>query len=93
MASVRMLRPSADAILVTFTLTSCSPIVESPRGDGISTPRVEDDTGQAINEIESKRRSELLIPEDRTAPTRSPALDQGMTQGIQSRGPDNALGR
>ena len=86
MATVRMLRFSAAAVLAAFMLASCTPIVENARAGGTLTPRVEDDTDQAIEEIESKQRPDPLIPKGRTGPTMGPALDHDVTQGIQSHG-------
>jgi hypothetical protein len=52
-------------------------------------PDVSADTAQATQELESRRKADAL---GRQSPRR-PDLDHDVTQGIQSRGVDRALGR
>ena len=63
--------------------------LELPR----TPPDVNADTTQAIQEIESRRKADALARESRPDPTRRPDLDHDVTQGIQSRGLDRAIGR
>jgi len=51
------------------------------------------DTTQALQAIESRRKADALGRESRPDPTRRPDLDHDVTQGIQSRGLDRAIGR
>jgi hypothetical protein len=65
-----------------------------PRVDlPLSPPDVNADTTQAIQEIEGRRKADALGRESRPDPTRRPDLDHDVTQGIQSRGVDRAIGR
>jgi hypothetical protein len=93
MATFRSLRFSAAAILSAFVLASYTPIVENARAGGTVSPRVEEDTGRAAKEIESKRHRDPLIPKGRTGPTLGPALDHDVTHGSHWRGLHDALGR
>jgi hypothetical protein len=65
-----------------------------PRVDlPLSPPDVNADTTQAIQEIEGRRKADALGRDSRPDPTRRPDLDHDVTQGIQSRGLDRAIGR
>jgi hypothetical protein len=59
----------------------------------IVPPDVNADTTQALQAIESRRKADALGRESRPDPTRRPDLDHDVTQGIQSRGLDRAIGR
>lgn len=59
----------------------------------LSPPDVNADTPQALKEIDSRRKADALGRESRPDPTRRPDLDHDVTQGIQSRGLDRAIGR
>ena len=59
----------------------------------IAPPDVNADTTQALQAIESRRKADALGRESRPDPTRRPDLDHDVTQGIQSRGLDRAIGR
>jgi hypothetical protein len=50
------------------------------------------DTTQALQAIESRRKADALGRESRPDPTHRPDLDHDVTQGIQSRGLDRAIG-
>jgi hypothetical protein len=66
----------------------------APRVDlPIAPPDTSADAEQARQEIESRRKAEALGRESRPDPTRRPDLDHDVTQGIQSRGVDRAIGR
>ncbi len=56
-------------------------------------PDVNADTTQAIQDIESRRKADALSRGNRPEPARRPDLDHDVTQGIQSRGVDRAIGR
>ena len=56
-------------------------------------PDVNADTTQAIQDIESRRKTDALSRGNRPEPARRPDLDHDVTQGIQSRGVDRAIGR
>jgi hypothetical protein len=66
---------------------------EPPVDLPLSWPDVNADTTQAIQAIESRRKADALGQGNRPDPTRRPDLDHDVTQGIQSRGVDGALGR
>ncbi len=59
----------------------------------IPPPKVERDTEQAVREIESRQNTEALTRDRQAVPSRRPDLDHDVTQGIQSRGAQKALGR
>lgn len=59
----------------------------------IAAPDTNADTTQALQAIESRRKAETLGREGRPDLTRRPDLDHDVTQGIQSRGLDRAIGR
>ena len=66
----------------------------APRVDlPIARPDTNADAAQALQAIESRRKAEALGRESRPDPTRRPDLDHDVTQGIQSRGVDRAIGR
>ena len=62
---------------------------ERPLGLPLSPPDANADTAQALQEIESRRKADAL---GRGNPRR-PDLDHDVTQGIQSRRLDRAIGR
>jgi hypothetical protein len=64
-----------------------------PVGLPVPAPDVNADTTQAIKEIEARRRAESAARPDQGEPSRRPDLDHDVTQGIQSRGVDRAIGR
>lgn len=66
---------------------------ERPLGLPLSPPDVNADTAQALQAIESRRKADALGRGNRPEPTRRPDLDHDVTQGIQSRGLDRAIGR
>jgi hypothetical protein len=47
--------------------------------------KIEEDTTQAVREID-RQRTERILRESQPAPPRRPDLDRDVTQGIQSRG-------
>lgn len=63
--------------------------VELPR----PAPDVNADTNQAIKEIESRRKAESAARQGQGEPSRRPDLDHDVTQGIQSRELNRAIGR
>ena len=66
----------------------------APRVDlPIAPPDTNADAAQALQAIESRRKADALGRESRPDPTRRPDLDHDVTQGIQSRGLDRAIGR
>ena len=66
---------------------------EPPVDLPLSWPDVNADTTQAIQAVESRRKADALGQGNRPDPTRRPDLDHDVTQGIQSRGLDRAIGR
>jgi hypothetical protein len=66
---------------------------ERPVDLPLPRPDVGADTAQAVRAIEARRKAEALAREGRPDPTRRPDLDRDVTQGIQSRGVERALGR
>lgn len=66
---------------------------ERSLGLPLSPPDVNADTAQALQAIESRRKADALGRESRPDPGRRPDLDHDVTQGIQSRGSDRAIGR
>lgn len=66
---------------------------ERSLGLPLSPPDVNADTAQALQAIESRRKADALGRGNRPEPTRRPDLDHDVTQGIQSRGLDRAIGR
>jgi hypothetical protein len=66
---------------------------EPPVDLPLSWPDVNADTTQAIQAIESRRKADALGQGNRPDPGRRPDLDHDVTQGIQSRGVDRAIGR
>lgn len=59
----------------------------------VPTPDLNGAATQAINEIESRRRAESAVRQNQEELSRRPDLDHDVTQGIQSRGVDRAIGR
>jgi hypothetical protein len=59
----------------------------------VPAPDVNADATQAIKEIESRRKADALMRENQGQPARRPYLDHDVTQGIQVRRLDKALGR
>jgi hypothetical protein len=47
--------------------------------------KIEEDTAQAVQEI-NRQRTDRMLREVQPAPTRRPDLDRDVTQGIQTRG-------
>ena len=47
--------------------------------------KIEEDTTQALNEID-RQRTDRMLRDSQPNPTRRPDLDRDVTQGIQSRG-------
>jgi hypothetical protein len=66
---------------------------ERPVEVPVPAPNVRADTTQAIREIDSRRNAEARMRDNPGQPARRPDLDHDVTQGIQSRGVDRALGR
>lgn len=66
---------------------------ERPLDLPLAPPDVNADAAQAMRELEARRKAGAAGPESRPDPTRRPDLDRDVTQGIQSRGLDHALGR
>jgi len=66
---------------------------ERPLDLPVPRPDVNADTTQALREIESRRKADALGRENRLDPARRPDLDHDVTQGIQSRGLNRAIGR
>ena len=58
----------------------------------ITPPDTSADAAQARQAIESRRKADALGRETRPDPTRRPDLDHDVTQGIESRGLDRAIG-
>ena len=54
--------------------------------------KIEEDTKQAVNEID-RQRSDRLLRDNQPSPMRRPDLDRDVTQGIQTRGLGDALRR
>lgn len=54
--------------------------------------KIEEDTTQAVNEID-RQRSDRLLRDNQPSPMRRPDLDRDVTQGIQTRGLGDALRR
>ena len=54
--------------------------------------KLEEDTAQAVREIDRRRTDEMLRKAQPTPPRR-PDVDPDVTGGIQTRGLNNALGR
>lgn len=55
--------------------------------------KVEEDTAQAIREIEDRKRTDAAIRESQRGPSRRPDLERDVTEGVQSRGLGDALRR
>ena len=66
---------------------------ERPVDLPLPRPDVGADTAQAIQEMKARRKADALGGESGPDPTRRPDLDHDVTQGIQSRGVDRAIGR
>ena len=62
---------------------------ERPLDLPLPRPDVRADTAQAIRELEARRKADAPGREN----PRRPDLDEDVTQGIQSRGVDRAIGR
>lgn len=54
--------------------------------------KIEEDTTQAVNEID-RQRTDRLLRDNQPSPMRRPDLDRDVTQGIQTRGLSDALRR
>ncbi len=54
--------------------------------------KIEEDTTQALNEID-RQRTDRLLRDNQPSPIRRPDLDRDVTQGIQTRGLSDALRR
>jgi len=54
--------------------------------------KIEEDTTQALNEID-RQRTDRLLRDNQPSPMRRPDLDRDVTQGIQTRGLSDALRR
>jgi|RhiMetStandDraft_4_1073278.scaffolds.fasta_scaffold634673_1 hypothetical protein len=54
--------------------------------------KIEEDTTQAVNEID-RQRTDRLLRDNQPSPIRRPDLDRDVTQGIQTRGLSDALRR
>ncbi len=54
--------------------------------------KIEEDTTQALNEID-RQRTDRLLRDNQPNPIRRPDLDRDVTQGIQTRGLSDALRR
>jgi len=54
--------------------------------------KIEEDTTQAMNEID-RQRTDRLLRDNQPSPMRRPDLDRDVTQGIQTRGLSDALRR
>ncbi|HZP35523.1 MAG TPA: hypothetical protein VFE48_03415 [Methylomirabilota bacterium] len=57
----------------------------SPALQKVSPRKVEEDTAQALSELD-RQRTERTLRESVPKPSRRPDLDRDVTQGIQSRG-------
>jgi hypothetical protein len=57
----------------------------SPALQKVPPRKVEEDTAQALSELD-RQRTERMLRESAPAPSRRPDLDRDVTQGIQSRG-------
>jgi hypothetical protein len=65
------------------------------RAPAVSTvpPRkIEEDTTQAVNEID-RQRTDQILRDNQPSPRRRPDLDRDVTQGIQTRGLRDSLRR
>jgi hypothetical protein len=51
----------------------------------VTPRRVEEDTAQALGELD-RQRTERMLRDSVPGPSRRPDLDRDVTQGIQSRG-------
>ena len=58
----------------------------------VPPPKLEEDTTQALREID-RQRTDRTLRENQPAPARRPDLDRDVTQGIQTRGLGGALRR
>ena len=54
--------------------------------------KIEEDTTQAVNEID-RQRTDRVLRDNQPSPMRRPDLDRDVTQGIQTRGLSDALRR
>jgi len=57
----------------------------SPAVQPVPSRKVEEDTTQAVREID-RQRTDRMLREVQPAPARRPDLERDVTQGIQSRG-------
>ena len=57
----------------------------SPALQKVPPRKVEEDTAQALSELD-RQRTERMLRESVPGPSRRPDLDRDVTQGIQSRG-------
>lgn len=57
----------------------------APALQKVSPRKVEEDTAQALSELD-RQRTERMLRESVPGPSRRPDLDRDVTQGIQSRG-------
>jgi hypothetical protein len=51
----------------------------------VPPPKIEEDTAQALSELD-RQRTEKMLRESQPGPARRPDLDHDVTQGVQSRG-------
>ncbi len=54
--------------------------------------KIEEDTTQAVNEID-RQRTDRILRDNQPSPMRRPDLDRDVTQGVQTRGLSDALRR
>jgi len=54
--------------------------------------KIEEDTTQAVNEID-RQRTDQILRDNKPGPRRRPDLDRDVTQGVQTRGLSDALRR
>ena len=58
---------------------------QSPALQPVPPRKIEEDTNQAVRELD-RQRTDQLLRKAQPAPARRPDLDRDVTQGIQSRG-------
>jgi hypothetical protein len=57
----------------------------TPAVQKVQPRKIEEDTTQALNEID-RQRTDRMLRDSQPTPARRPDLDRDVTQGIQSRG-------
>jgi hypothetical protein len=57
----------------------------APAVQKVPPPKIEEDTAQALSELD-RQRTEKMLRESQPGPARRPDLDHDVTQGVQSRG-------